>query len=255
MIGVKGVRVAYDNRAILKLGEMSFKAGSISTILGKNGSGKSTFLRTMAGLLHYNGTIEIYGDELRNIPFMEKAKIAGYIPQSPLQADMTVRLLIAHGRFPWKHFPRRLNDDDASIIDAAIERVGIGHIAHKNLKEISGGELKLSYLAMLLAQKTKVLLLDEADAHLDMEHQELLYKILREEAAAGKIVIMTTHDLVKSLNFSDMIHVLCNGENILDGTPPEIANRGDKLLSVMGVSVIESAQKDSLYRYIYRKWQ
>lgn len=251
MIRIERLSVSYDKKRVLDLNEMVFPDGTVTSVLGKNGSGKSTFLRTVAGVLPYGGRVEVEGRELCTIPFSKKARVIGYLPQSLAQPDMTVSMLVAHGRFPWKSFPRKLNEQDLSLIKDAMGKVGVLPLAEKNLKEISGGELKLSYLAMLLAQGTDALLLDEPDAHLDMEHQQLLFEILKDIAASGKTVILTSHDLVKSMNYSDRIYVFQNGGVALAGTPTEVAEKKEELSSIMGASVVESKQSESLYRYIY----
>lgn len=251
MIRLENLLVSYNQGEALRIEKMEFSSGSFTTVLGKNGSGKSTFLRTLAGILSYEGRIEIAGDELSGLKFSDKAKIAGYLPQRLVPADMTVSMLVAHGRFPWKSFPRKLSKRDIIIIRDAMEQVGILPLKDKNLKEISGGELKLSYLAMLIAQDTKVLLLDEPDAHLDIEHQRLLYQILREIASSGRTVIQTSHDLVKSMNYSDYIYILKKGKKVLEGTPSEISDKKEELNEVMSTCVIETDQKESLYKYIY----
>lgn len=251
MIRVKEMKAGYGNRTVVELEELSFLEGSVTCILGKNGCGKSTFLRALAGILRYQGSVEADGRELLDIPSEERARLIGYLPQKIVQADMTVSMLVAHGRFPWKSFPRRLNEEDWNRIRAAMDRAGIRPLAEKNLKEISGGELKLSYVAMLLAQDTKVLLLDEPEAHLDQEHQELLYTILLELAAEGRTVIVVSHDLLKSMNYGNRVCVFRGGRAVLYGPPEEVVKNGDALQEALGVTIVPAVQEGSRYRYIF----
>ncbi|MDY6324582.1 MAG: ABC transporter ATP-binding protein [Catonella sp.] len=253
MIHLDNLKVSYGERLILSIDKKDFTEGSVTAILGKNGCGKTTFLKAIAGNLAYRGKIEVDGKELSEIPFAKKARIIGYLPQAVVRADMTVSMLVAHGRFPWKNFPRKLDDKDLQIINDAMNTVGISSLAEKNLKEISGGELKLSYLAMLLAQDTKVLLLDEPEASLDVCHQEKLYDVLKNLAGQGRIVLHTSHDVVKSVNYSDRICVIDKGSIALDGAPDIIAKEKVRLYDAMGVAVTGAKQDDSLYKYIYGK--
>lgn len=253
MIQIKELKTGYGNGTVVELDGILFRDGTVTCILGKNGCGKSTFLRTLAGTLRYQGSVEADGTELREIAPERRARLIGYLPQRIAQADMTVSMLVAHGRFPWKKFPRTLNGEDRDRIGSALERVGILPLAEKNLKEISGGELKLSYLAMLLAQDTGILLLDEPEAHLDQEHQELLYGILLDLAAEGKTVIVVSHDFLKSMHYGDQICVFWGGRAVLCGSPEEIAGKREVLGQALGVSVIPAKQENSRYRYIFGK--
>ena len=251
MINVSELRICYDDREVLSVGDAAFYTGTITTILGKNGSGKSTFLRALSGIQSSEGRIECDGRDIKEMAAPLRARLIGYLPQNVARADMTVSMLVAHGRFPWKSFPRRLNDKDKKIMSNAIESVGITHIASKNLREISGGELKLAYLAMLLSQDTDVLLLDEPDAHLDISHQSKMYDILKDAASEGKTVILTSHDLIKTMNHSDMIYVLSSGKKYLEGTPDQIATESEKLKRALEASVVEAENDRSMYKYIY----
>ncbi len=227
-----------------------FEPASITSILGRNGAGKSTELKKMIGILPNNKDIVIDEINVSSLSEKERARFIAYLPQNQKAADMTVKTLVSHGRFPFKSFPRKLNEEDRRLIDSAIETVGIGHLENRKVKEISGGEMKLAYLAMVLAQNTSVLLLDEPEANLDFEHQATFYGILRRLSDDGKTVILTSHDLLKSLNYSDRIFVMEKGKTVLSGTPDEIAARNDDLLKYTGTGVVLSENRDSLYKYI-----
>ncbi|MBR1796518.1 MAG: ABC transporter ATP-binding protein [Clostridiales bacterium] len=221
MITVDNLKVSYEDKNVLELGSFTFPEGKITGVIGRNGSGKSTFLKAIAGVLPYKGSLKVGKDEITSVPSELRARRISYLPQRVVSADMTVKMLVRHGRYPWKSFPRRLNSDDKRIVDDAIARVGINGLSSKNLKSISGGELKLSYLAMILAQQTDIILLDEPEAHLDTEHRQLLYNTLSSLRDEGKTVVFTSHNLTESMPVFDKVLILDRGKDVFFGDPEE----------------------------------
>ena len=262
MICLENVRAGYGSRTVFAVSGLSLPAdgtagnsdsgssqGRMISILGRNGSGKSTFLRILAGILPYEGSILFDGRELRSIRPQERARRVSFLPQRTAIPDMTVSMLAAHGRFPWKKSPRKLTEEDRILIRDAMERTGILPLQKKNLRQISGGECRLAYLAMVLAQNTRTILLDEPAAFLDPDHQIRLYGILQDLAREGYLIILSSHDIPGSMTFGDTVCVLERGRVALSGSPRDICVQKELLRRALGVTVTSSLQENTLYKY------
>jgi iron complex transport system ATP-binding protein len=172
MIEIRNLSGGYGGTDIVKGITATFENGCLTVIVGANGCGKTTLLRLCGGLLRAaGGEIKIDGRNVVCYSRTELAQRISVLPQSRAVPDITAGALVLHGRFPWLGYPRVYRAEDKAAAEKAMERVGIMDKRHKLLANISGGERQRVYTAMLLAQDTKNLLLDEPTTYLDVARQ------------------------------------------------------------------------------------
>ncbi|GHU53645.1 ferric citrate ABC transporter ATP-binding protein FecE [Clostridia bacterium] len=213
---------------------LSFPKGRFTVIVGSNGCGKTTLLKLSCGQLRpVGGTVTLGGRVLSSMKGKEIAQKISYLPQSRPIPDTTVETLVLHGRFPYLGYPRVYQGNDLRIARQAMEKVGIA--AHKNklASKLSGGERQKAYLAMLLAQDTEVMLLDEPTTYLDIGCQLDLLELLSELGRVGKTVIAVLHDLNQALRYADNIVVMRGGRVTAEGLPSSVL---DALEQAFGVT-------------------
>ena len=229
MLEVKHITAGCGETMILKDITLSFPPGTVTAILGPNGSGKSTLLKAAAGLLPIaDGEISAPQPRARHI---------AYLPQSRRLPEMTVRQLVLQGRYPWLGWPRRYGERDLALAEGAMERLGVSAYAHRPLSELSGGMQQKCFLAMTLAQDTRVLLLDEPTSFLDPLHQLRLLALCRELAAEGRAVAAVLHDLPLALRYADRAAVMKDGQLLAVDSPEGLLERGI-LEQVFGVKLL-----------------
>lgn len=248
MIEIRNLKVSYGKREALSIPSLSFPAGKISAVLGENGSGKSTLLKSLVGLLPYAGEILAEGEELRSLSQKERAKRISFLPQNLSVPEMDAYTLASHGRFSRLGFSKTLSEKDREMIEKAMRLTGTWEYREKKLRRLSGGERQSVYLAMAIAQDTKILLLDEPDTYLDVSHQLKINAVLRTLADSGKTVITVSHDIAKSFAQSDHILILQNGKALLSG-PPEVLSEDPALRQALGAGV-KKTEEHTLYGYV-----
>ncbi|MGI6562092.1 MAG: ABC transporter ATP-binding protein [Clostridia bacterium] len=223
MIKLNDVTAGYGGIEIIKDIRIAFEEGGITTIIGKNGCGKTTLLKTAANLLKpFRGSITIKGEDISRIPLKEFAKRVAYLPQNRNVPDITIYQLVMHGRYPYLGFSDRAGEKDKQIVKNAIETLSLGEYVHENLRKLSGGERQKAYLAMVLAQDTDVIFLDEPTTYLDIRHRLEILEIVKKLKEMNKTVVMVLHDLNEALTFSDKICLMDRGEVVLYDTPQAV---------------------------------
>lgn len=226
MIKLNHVYAGY-NDTVLKDINIEFEKGKITSIIGTNGSGKSTLLRVLINFLPpIKGIVQLNGTSIKDFKLNEISKQISILPQVRNIPDITVEALVSHGRFPYSGFMRKLTDEDYSFINYAMDCVDIKKLRYKNVKDISGGERQKVFIAMLLAQNTDIILLDEPTTFLDMKYQIEIMKLVKELNDNGKTIIMVLHDLNHAINYSDKICVLSNGSVMAYESPENIIKKG-----------------------------
>lgn len=236
-IQVKEVSLAYDDTPIIKQLHATIRAGEITTLVGPNGCGKSTLLRGLARLLKPSaGEVLLDGRAIHRLSTKELAKRLGILPQNPRAPEgLTVYELVAQGRYPHQGFFQQWSAEDEAVTQEAIGITNMIEFADRPLDTLSGGQRQRAWIAMALAQKTSILLLDEPTTFLDIGYQlevmELVEKLNRERQMT---ILLVLHDLNQAARYSDRMIVLREGEIYADGSPDEVLTQ-DLLAEVFKV--------------------
>lgn len=222
---VRELAVHIGSTAILHNISLAFNEGQVTALLGHNGSGKSTLLKSLARQIPAcAGEVRIEGKTAKSLGARAFARIVGYLPQHPPGTDgLTVRELVALGRYPWRGPLGRYSEEDHSLIDQAIADTDLKPFQHRSVDTLSGGERQRAWIAMLLAQQTRCLLLDEPISALDVKHQVETLRLVQRLASQRELtVIVVLHDVDLASRFCDRLVALKAGQVVADGTPAEI---------------------------------
>lgn len=223
MIKLKDITAGYNNVEIIKNVNISFKKGTITSIIGKNGCGKTTLLKTASNLMNpFCGEIILNGESIFSMSRNKIAKQISFLPQIRNVPNITVYNLIMHGRFPYLGFSRIPQKKDKLIVEEAMKRVEITKYRDKNICELSGGERQKAYIAMVLAQDTDLIFLDEPTTYLDINYQLEVLEIIKELKDINKTVVMVLHDLNSALTYSDKVCLLDKGKIVIYDTPQAV---------------------------------
>jgi len=221
--------VGYAGQSIMSQLNLEIFAGRFVCFMGPNGIGKSTLIRTLAGLQPpVKGRVILDAAIRRPAVVLTDRVTAGY---------MTVRQLITYGRYPYLSWNLKLAPGDLEAIESAILRLNLGSLAERRLHELSDGQLQLAQIARALAQETSLILLDEPTAHLDLNNRLEITLLLRQLAHdSGKAVVMATHELDLALQTADEVWLAGRGDNILTATPEDLVLQGtfDEIFKLKG---------------------
>ena len=251
MLEMKQVFSGYGKEMILRGVELQACAGQITTLLGKNGCGKSTVMKTAAGFLPTRqGKILIDGTDISALTNRQLARLTAYLPQSKNTPDITAGRFVLHGRFPYLSYPRRYTSKDHQIAKSVMEELEIAHLWDVPLGELSGGMRQKVYLAMVLAKESKVILMDEPTTYLDIGQQLRFAELANDLAARGKTVVLVLHDILLALKISHQLYVMEQGMVVAGGTPDEILQSG--ILSGIYQIQIGTTKTDQGIAYFYK---
>ena len=226
MIEIKNIVKKYGNFKVIDSVSAEIKKGKITSIIGPNGAGKSTLLSIISRLSAKNdGDILIDGKKLEQWNNTELAKKISILRQSNfINVRLTIRELVEFGRFPYSQ--GNLTKEDFKYIDEAIDYLNLGDIQGKYLDQLSGGQRQRAYLAMVIAQNTEYILLDEPLNNLDMKHSVEIMKILRKLVdELGKTIAIVIHDINFASCYSDYIIALKDGKLVEDGKTENIIDK------------------------------
>lgn len=248
MIEVFELCAGYPGKTVLQNLSLNFPSAELTVIAGPNGCGKSTLLKSICGILPpTSGEVRLDGVPFPALP--HPARQIAYLPQHRPTPDITAERLVLHGRFPYLSYPRRYGKRDIELARAALERMGLAEAANVPVASLSGGMRQKVYLAMILAQDTPSVLLDEPTTYLDPAHQLQTMAHARALCAGGKTVVMVLHDLPLALRAADRIVVMERGKAVCAGKPEEVFQSG-LLDGVFGVSV-RRVETPGGWRYYY----
>ncbi|MCR5176780.1 MAG: ABC transporter ATP-binding protein [Anaerovibrio sp.] len=255
-VKIQDVSVIINNEIILDKISGSIPRGKVTSIIGPNGAGKSTLLRAVGGISNnYSGHIFIDGQDIKRVKRRDFARKLAILPQGmQVPADITVKRLVDYGRFPYRSWFTGNKGEDEAAVNWAMEETKVAHLAERQLVSLSGGERQRAWIAMALAQKPEILLLDEPTTYLDISHQlEVMEIVSRLNKTLGLTVAMVLHDLNQAVKYSDNLMVIKDKGIYASGNPADIMdeqllrevfgvrvesyinNRGEKILSPVAV--------------------
>lgn len=230
MISVRGLTKKYSSDIVIGPIDIDLPEGGIIALVGPNGAGKSTLLTMMGRLTEPTaGSVTVGGLDVHRSPSLDVAKTVAVLRQeNHFVTRLTVRQLVSFGRYP--HSQGRLNEEDETAISEAIDFLNLGDIEQRFIDELSGGQRQRAYVAMVLAQDTSYLLLDEPLNNLDAQHSVQMMKMLRRAASElGRTIVIVLHDINFAASYSDYIVAMDEGRVVEAGTPNEILT--DEVLS------------------------
>ena len=224
MLEVRDLHTGYSGREIVHGVTFDVQRGEFSCILGANGCGKSTTLKTILGLLApISGEIEMDGRSTICMREPERARLFAYIPQTHTPPfPYAVRDVVMLGRTPYIDRLARASKEDERIVDEAMERMGVSDFARFPYTQLSGGQQQLVLIARALAQQPDLLVMDEPTASLDFGNQQLVLHQMRTLAHDGTSVLMVTHDPDHATLCADRVIVMEKGEVVAHGAPLEV---------------------------------
>lgn len=250
MIQVSNLSCGYGSKEILKDVNFSIEKGAVLSILGANGSGKSTLLKAMVGLLPYKGNISIDNDDTRTLSRKERASLVAYVPQSSsIPFDFNVLEIVLMGRFHSSSLNLSYSKKDKDEACEALKQVGIEDFKGRIFRNLSGGERQLVLIARALAQKSKIIIMDEPVTGLDLGNQMRLLDLISTLAQDGKIVIQTTHYPDHALRVSTQVLWLDKGKILAFGSPEEVIST-QRIYDVYGVKSELIRHEDNGIGYI-----
>lgn len=225
LLKAEGLSLGYDGHPVVRDLSITVPEGKISVILGENGCGKSTLLKSFARLIKPQaGTITLNGDSIARYPAKQFARTLGLLPQSPVAPEgLRVLDLVARGRFPFQKPLRGMTKEDFAAVNDALEMMGVASLADRCVDELSGGQRQRVWIAMVLAQNTKILLLDEPTTYLDIAYQvDILETLHALNRARGVTIVMVLHDVNLAIRYADHIFALRDGMLLAQGAPKDV---------------------------------
>ena len=250
---LRGENISFSyvrDKAFIENLNINIPKGKITTILGPNGCGKSTLLSILST---YNkpskGDVFIGDKNLKTLKTKEIAKLIATVHQhNESPEDLDVKTLISYGRVPHHKHGSNKKDEDEKIINWAISSTNLDDIKDKKVMSLSGGQRQRAFIAMALAQKTDILLLDEPTTYLDIFHQiEVLDLVKKLNEKYKMTIVMVLHDINQAIKYSDNIVIMKNGKIIEEGTPKSVINE-KSIKTVYNVEgIICNVDKEEMY--------
>ena len=238
MIKINGLTVKYGKKTVLDNVGITFNKNRFTAVLGKNGSGKSTLFSCISRQLKYSGEIFLNGKNIDKIEPKEYAKNLSFLPQSLNKPAITVKELVQFGRNPYTGLDGRLSAEDDKKVEEALKITGLTDFSKRLLPTLSGGECQKAYLAMIIAQQTPTLLLDEPTTYMDIGAQEEFILLINKLKQNGKSPIVIMHDLALAVKYADDIVIIEKGRCIFSGTKKECLEKNiiEKAFSVRRIN-------------------
>ena len=225
VLHTENLKACYEKKTVFEDLNISIAEGKITTIIGPNGCGKSTLLKTMGRILKQkHGKVYLQGQDMNTISTKEIAKRLSMLPQSPSAPGMLgVEELISYGRYPHRKNTKTMTKNDQEIIEWAMEATKTLQFRNRSIASLSGGQRQKVWLAMALAQKTDIILLDEPTTYLDMAHQlDVLQTVKDLNRQQQCTIVMVLHDINHAARYSDVIIAMKDGQIIKSGSPCDI---------------------------------
>jgi iron complex transport system ATP-binding protein len=231
------VTIGYDKRVISESLSVDIPDGAFTVIVGPNACGKSTLLRALSRLLApTKGSVLLDGRAISSYPAKEVARRLGLLPQSSIAPDgIRVADLVARGRYPHQKLIRQWSADDESAVIEAMTATGVTELSGRLVDELSGGQRQRVWVAMVLAQQTPLMLLDEPTTFLDIAYQIDLLELCAElNKTGGRTLVAVLHDLNHACRYADHIIAMKAGAIVAEGRPADIIT-ADLVRDVFGL--------------------
>lgn len=232
--------LAYDGRTVCDGLSVAIPDGCFTAIIGPNGCGKSTLLRSLCRLLRPQaGQVWLDGQAIHQLPTREVATKLGLLPQAAqAPAGILVADLVARGRYPHHSLFRQWSHEDALAVKQAMAATGVTELADREVDQLSGGQRQRVWIALVLAQQTPWLLLDEPTTFLDIAHQiELLELFCTLNRQGGRTLVAVLHDLNQACRYADHLIVMANGQILAEGAPHTLMS-AELVAEVFGLECI-----------------
>ena len=226
MIRVENLTVGYTKKAILENLNITIPKGKITALIGPNGCGKSTLLKSISGSLKPSiGKVSLVDQDLSCLNHKMRAQRLSILAQSPITPEgITVKQLVNFGRNPYLSHWGRLTNEDHKKVHIAMQETELQRFANTAISSLSGGQRQRAWIAMILAQDTEYVLLDEPTTYLDLTHQVELMEMMRTMNKQGKTIVVVLHDLNQASRYCDHLVVMKKGKIIAQDSPDKIFN-------------------------------
>lgn len=241
-VSFQNIAVRLGGKQILDGVSLETREGRVTGIVGPNGSGKSTLIKTLFGIAHKeSGDIFLKGANISALSRRQIARQVGYVGQeTSCVFDFTVTEVVEMALYNRRGGSRK-------IVEAALEELGISHLAHNSILTLSGGERKMVFLARAIAQGADTIILDEPTNHLDIQHQMFILDYLKQ---SGKTVLIVLHDLNMAALYCDELYVLQQGKVVCSGPPSQVLTT-ELIREVYRVDAEMFTDADGLLRVLY----
>lgn len=229
ILTAKILEIGYGGKSLTYPLNLSLDRGTMTALVGANGCGKSTLIRTLSALQKpIKGKVLIKNDNVASLSGNRRARLISHVlTDSQYLRSIRVRDLVAMGRYPYTNFLGSLTPKDAEVVEQAMLQVNIAHKADQPLYTLSDGERQRTMIAKALAQDTPLIFLDEPTSFLDMRNKIDILCLLHSLAAdRGKSILLSTHDIDIALQVADSIWLMEAGKRIIVGTPDELIENG-----------------------------
>ncbi|NEG80300.1 ATP-binding cassette domain-containing protein [Pantoea agglomerans] len=217
--------LGYDKKIVAENLTVAIPDGELTVIIGPNACGKSTLLRTLSRLVSpLKGQVLLDGNAIAHYATKEVARRLGLLPQSSnAPAGISVSELVARGRYPHQSLFGRWRQDDETAVQQAMQATGVADLAQQQVDTLSGGQRQRVWIAMVLAQQTPLLLLDEPTTWLDIAHQIELLELMQDlNQQYGRTLVVVLHDLNQACRYASHLIAMRDGKIIAEGKPAEI---------------------------------
>jgi iron complex transport system ATP-binding protein len=220
----RGIAAGYGDAAVLRGIDLGIAPAALTVLVGPNGCGKSTLLKALARVLPPSrGAVHLDGRPIGAIPTRQVARRLALLPQGPVAPEgLTVRELVAQGRYPHQSFLRQWSEADSRAVARALELTALEPLADRPVDSLSGGQRQRAWIAMVLAQDTDIILLDEPTTFLDLKVQVEVMSCLAGIARAGRTLVVVLHELNIAAAFADHLVMMRAGRIVAEGTPADI---------------------------------